>query len=93
MEVEDADEVVAAAIAFSVDSSATTATVACVGAAMGAWLVDEEVEEIAAAAVEDEVEAASAATTGAGVSTTATGEDVLVTSGTAEEVGARVIVL
>lgn len=83
----------AAATAFLVDNSATTATVACVGAAAGAWLVDEEVEDVAATAVEDEVETASAGTTGAGVSTTATGEEVLVTSGAAEEVGARVIVL
>lgn len=58
MEVEDAEAVVAAAMAFLVDSSATTATVACVGAAAGAWLVDEEVEEVAAAAVTDEVESA-----------------------------------
>jgi hypothetical protein len=83
-------EVAAAATAFSVDSSATTATVAWVVAATGASLVGT--------GVEDDVEAASSPTavvvsTGAGVSTTATGDEVEVISGAAEVVEVRYTVL
>jgi uncharacterized membrane protein len=83
---------VAAATAFSVDSSATTATVACVVAATVASLVCTGVDDV----VEDEVVSSptgAVVSTGAGVSTIATGEEVEETSGAAEEVEVRYTVL